>query len=150
MPDYHLAQLNIAAMKFAMESSEMTGFANNLDRINELADQSPGFIWRLQSEIGNATEIRVFGANTLVNLSVWRDLDALQEFVYGEAHSSIMRRRREWFGRMAKAYMVLWWIPSTHLPGLDEASSRLELLQEQGPNPDAFTFNQSFPAPGSR
>lgn len=148
MPEYHLAQLNTAAMKFGMESAEMADFVANLDRINGLADDSPGFIWRLQSEEGNATEIRLFGESTLVNLSVWHDIEALRVFVYDTAHASIMRRRREWFERMQEAYMVLWWIPAAHLPSLEEARSRLELLQEIGPTRDAFTFSQPFPSPG--
>lgn len=148
MPEYHLAQLNIASMKYTMESDEMSGFTANLDRINGLADDSPGFIWRLQSEEGNATEIRVFGENTLVNLSVWQDLEALRVFVYDTAHAAIMRRRREWFDRVNEAYMVLWWIPASHLPSLEEARSRLELLQENGASPDAFNFSQPFSPPG--
>ncbi|HKX57577.1 MAG TPA: DUF3291 domain-containing protein, partial [Xanthomonadales bacterium] len=82
MPEYHLAQLNIAAMKYRMESAEMSDFVANLDRINGLADNSPGFVWRLQTEEGNATEIRLFGEYTLVNLSVWHDLESLRDFVY--------------------------------------------------------------------
>lgn len=127
----------------------MSDFTANLERINALADDSPGFIWRLQSEDGNATEIRVFGENTLVNLSVWHDLEALRMFVYDTAHAAIMRRRREWFDRVNEAYMVLWWIPASHLPSLEEARSRLELLQEAGASPEAFTFSQPFSSPGT-
>ena len=126
----------------------MSGFVDNLERINALADNSPGFIWRLQTENGNATEIRLFGEYTLVNLSVWHDLDALRGFVYDTAHAAIMRRRREWFDRMQQGHMVLWWIPATHLPSLEEARSRLELLQEHGASPDAFTFSQPYSSPG--
>ena len=149
MPNYHLAQLNLAEMKFPSESAEMDDFHANIDRINALADDAPGFVWRLQTEEGDATSIRTFGENTLVNLSVWQDLEALKSFVYGEQHAAIMRRRREWFERMSNAYMVLWWVPASHLPGLEEARSRLEILQEQGPGPDAFSFSQAFAAPGT-
>ena len=148
MPEYQLAQLNIAAMKYSMDSTEMADFVANLDDINNLADNSPGFIWRLQSENGNATEIRLFGENTLVNLSVWRDLESLRAFVYGTAHAAIMRRRREWFERFKEAYMVLWWVPAAGLPCLEDARSRLELLQEKGASPDAFSFSDPFNAPG--
>jgi hypothetical protein len=148
MPEYHLAQLNIAAMKYPMESAEMSDFAANLERINGLADSSPGFVWRLQTEDGNATEIRLFGEHTLVNLSVWHNLEALRVFVYDTAHAAIMRRRREWFDRMQQSHMVLWWIPATHLPSLEEARSRLEQLQENGAGPNAFTFSQPYSSPG--
>lgn len=148
MPEYHLAQLNIAAMKYAMESAEMADFNASLERINNLADNAPGFIWRLQSEDGNATEIRLFGENTLVNLSVWHDFEALRSYVYDSAHAAIMRRRREWFDRTEGAHLVLWWVPASHLPGLEEARSRLELLQDIGPSQDAFNFARPFHAPG--
>jgi hypothetical protein len=148
MPEFHLAHLNIAAMKYRMESAEMADFTANLERINDLADNAPGFVWRLQSEEGNATEIRLFGESTLVNLSVWHDLEALRSYVYDTAHAAIMRRRREWFDRMDSAHLVLWWVPASHLPGLEEARSRLELLQETGPSQDAFTFSRTFSPPG--
>jgi hypothetical protein len=148
MPEYHLAQLNIAAMKYRLESTEMSDFVANLERINHLADNSPGFVWRLQTEDGNATEIRLFGEYTLVNLSVWHDLEALRVFVYDSAHVAIMRRRREWFDRMKQGHMVLWWLPAAHLPSLEEARRRLELLLENGANPDAFTFSKPYGSPG--
>ncbi len=148
MPEYHLAHLNIAAMKYPMESTGMADFTANLERINRLADNAPGFVWRLQSEEGNATEIRLFGENTLVNLSVWHDLETLRSYVYDTAHASIMRRRREWFDRMEGAHLVLWWVPASHLPGLEEARSRLDLLRDLGPSQDAFHFSRPFNPPG--
>lgn len=147
MPEYHLAHLNIATMKYAMDSAEMADFNDNLDQINSLADHAPGFVWRLQTEDGNATEIRLFGENTLVNLSVWHNLEALRAYVYDTAHAAIMHRRREWFDRVEGPHLVLWWVPACHLPSLEEAKSRLELLQELGPGPDAFTFGKPFDAP---
>jgi len=148
MPAYELAQLNIGIIRGPMDSPVMAEFAANLARINALADGAPGFVWRLQTDAGDATAIRPFDdENLLVNMSVWRDLESLQQFVYHSAHVEIMRRRREWFERMSEAYMVLWWVPRGHRPGIDEAIARLESLRRQGASPAAFTFRQPFPPP---
>lgn len=147
MSDYRLAQLNIATMRTPLESPEMADFVNNLDRINQLAENSPGYVWRLETGEGDATALRPFGDSVLVNLSVWQDLRALRDFVFGSDHVQIMRRRGEWFERMGEAYVVFWWIPAGHRPSAQEAWERLELLRTQGPTARAFTFRQPFPAP---
>lgn len=145
---HELAQLNIGVIRAPMDSPVMAEFANNLDRINALAEASPGFVWRLQTEDGNATAIRPFeDENLLVNMSVWRDVESLKAYVYGSAHVQFMRRRREWFELMKEAYLVLWWVPKGHRPDVAEAIAKLELLKAQGPGPEAFTFAQPFPPP---
>jgi hypothetical protein len=146
MSGYQLAQLNIASMLQPLESPGMADFVANLERINALAEASPGFVWRLQDEAGDATAIRPFGAEVLVNLSVWRDVEALRDYVYKSAHAEILKRRAEWFARMGEAHMVLWWVPAGHLPSVDEAAKRLRLLREQGASVQAFNFRQSFSA----
>lgn len=143
MPKYELAQLNIAVMKEPLESPRMADFVANLDRINALADTSPGFVWRLQTDEGDATALRPFGDSTLVNLSVWKDLSSLKNFVYKSAHSEIMRRRKEWFDRMSEAFLVLWWVPEGHRPTVAEAKTKLELLRQRGPTPEAFDFGSA-------
>ncbi len=147
MRPYELAQLNIAAMKDPLESRGMADFVSNLDRINALAESSPGFVWRLQTDQGNATSLRPLGDMTLVNLSVWRDLESLQTFVYKSAHAHIMTRRKEWFERIADAYFVLWWVPQGIRPSFTEAAERLAVLRAKGPTPAAFTFRQLFLPP---
>lgn len=148
MAGYELAQLNIGIIRAPMDSALMADFAGNLARINALADGAPGFLWRLQTEAGDATAIRPFdNENLLLNMSVWRDVESLQRFVYHSAHLEIMRRRREWFERMTEAYMVLWWVPSGHRPRIDEAVERLETLRRHGASAAAFTFRQPFPPP---
>ena len=144
---YELAQLNIAEMQFDMDDERMKDFVDNLDRINGLAESSDGFLWRLQDEDGNATSFRPFGDNYLVNLSVWRDLDALRRFVFESAHVEIMRRRKEWFERMGEAYVVLWWIPAGERPTEAQAGERLDMIRREGPTPEAFNFQKNFPAP---
>ena len=147
MRPYELAQLNIAAMKDPLESPGMADFVSNLDRINALADSSPGFVWRLQTDQGHAAYLRPLGDMTLVNLSVWRDIESLQSFVYKSAHAQVMARRKEWFERMANAYFVLWWVPHGIRPPFTEAAERLAVLRAKGPTPAAFTFRQPFLPP---
>jgi hypothetical protein len=149
MSRYQLAQFNVAVMKAPLESPVMADFVANLERINALADRSPGFLWRLQEEGADATSYRPMGDGTLVNMSVWADVKSLNDYVYQSAHVQIMRRRREWFERMPEASLVLWWVPAGHRPPLDEAIARLTMLREKGPTPAAFHFGKAFPAPDS-
>ena len=151
MSGYQLAQLNIGVIKAPMDSPVMADFAANLDRINALAQASTGFIWRLQTEQGDATALRPFDdENMLVNMSVWQDVESLNRYVYNSAHVELMRRRREWFQRMDEAFLVLWWVPRGHRPSVDEAMARLERLRREGPSAEAFTFRGAFPAPDAQ
>ncbi|AOE84859.1 DUF3291 domain-containing protein [Pseudomonas sp. TCU-HL1] len=144
---HELAQLNIASMQAPLDSPVMADFVANLAPINALADRAPGFVWRLQDEEGDATAIRPFGPDVLVNLSVWRDVASLNEFVYRSAHVEMLRRRKEWFERMSGVHQVLWWVPRGHRPDVLEAAERLARLRNGGPTPEAFTFRQTFLAP---
>ena len=146
---YHLAQVNIALPRVPLDSPELAEFMALLDPINELADRSPGFVWRLQTASGNATAIRPFDDHRLmVNLSVWESLEALRDFVYASRHLDVMRRRRDWFHRLAGTYLALWWLPAGTPPTVEEAKERLARLRRDGPGPDAFTFRRPFPPPG--
>jgi hypothetical protein len=148
MSNYELAQLNIGQIKGPMDSAIMADFAASLDRINALAERTPGFVWRLQTEEGDATSIRPFeDERMLVNMSVWRDVESLNKYVYSSEHVELMRRRREWFERMPEAFLVLWWVRKGHRPTVDEAIAKLELLRANGSTVDAFTFRHAFPAP---
>lgn len=129
-----------------MDDAVMADFAAALDKVNTLAESSPGFVWRLQDEAGNATGIRPYeDERVMVNMSVWESVEALRTFVYGQnPHKKYMQRRREWFEHMQEAYLVLWWVPAGHIPSVDEAKERLEHLRVHGPTPHAFTFRQAF------
>jgi hypothetical protein len=146
--DFHLAQLNIGRLLAPLDSEQLSGFVAALEPINALADSAPGFVWRLQTEAGNATALRVFDDDMLiVNMSVWESRTALSEFVFRSAHREVMTGRRQWFERMDEDYLVLWWVAAGHIPEVDEAKARLSLLQKEGPSPEAFTFRSVFPAP---
>jgi hypothetical protein len=144
---FDLAQLNVARFKAPLDDPLMAGFVAALDPINALADGWPGFVWRLQTEDGNATAIRAFDDDLmLVNMSVWRSVEALADYVYRSGHLDVMRRRREWATRMAEAHLVLWWVPAGATPTVEQAKERLGHLREHGPTPYAFTFKRRFAA----
>ena len=149
MNEWHLAQINIGRLVAPKGDPRVQPFFDALDRVNALADGSDGFVWRLQSESGNATDI-AFSPDPLlaVNMSVWTDADALFAFVYRSAHTPQMARRRDYFERFGGAYQALWWVPAGALPSVDEGLSRLWLVDRFGPCPQAFTFKARFPAPG--
>jgi hypothetical protein len=147
MSRYELAQLNIGVLKAPLDSPVLADFVANLDRINALAESSAGFVWRLQTSEGDATALRPLGEDTLVNMSVWKDVESLRNYVYRSAHVDVMRRRKDWFEKMASAYVVLWWIPKGHRPSITEAISKLEVLKSTGPSEEAFTFRHAYPPP---
>lgn len=148
MSDYHLAQLNIGLPIEPVESERLAGFMAQLEPINALADAAPGFVWRLQTEDGDATAIRPFEDERLmVNMSTWVSVESLADFFYRTAHAAVMRQRRQWFVPMREAFTVLWWVPAGHRPSVDEAKERLEPLRSHGPSAQAFTLRQPFPAP---
>ena len=150
MSKYHIAQLNIATLMAPIESPQLADFVSNLDRINSLADQSPGFVWRLQTEEGDATGIDYFGSDKIVNLSLWESIEDLHNYVYRSAHIEVMRRKKEWFHKMSEAHMVLWWVPAGHIPSIEESAQKLDSLRAKGPTEEAFTFKASFPDPNER
>ena len=148
MSDWHLAQVNVGRLIAAMPDPRVAPFFEALDRVNALADVSPGFVWRLQDDSGNATAIQYSPDPLLaINMSVWTDADALFAFVYRSAHAPEMARRREYFSRYDGAYQALWWIRAGTTPTVNDALSRLWLLDRFGPSAQAFTFKARFPRP---
>lgn len=148
-PRFHLAQLNIGRLVAPTDDPVVAPFMEALDEINAVADASPGFVWRLQTDEGNATAVRPYDDDDiLVNLSVWTDLDALADYVYRSDHTAFLRRRREWFTKPDGPILVLWWVPAGHVPSVEEALERLEELRRSGPTPTAFTFRHPFPPEG--
>src|SRR5687767_10479108 len=119
---WNIAQVNIARMAAPnIDDPIMLEFVQNLDRINAVADQSPGFVWRLKEEKGNATSIQFNeDKRIIVNMSVWRSLDDLMSFVYKSNHREVMMKRKQWFEQM-KFFMALWYIPKFSFPSLEDA-----------------------------
>lgn len=151
MTDYHLAQINIGRIVAPLDSPQLSGFVSRLEEVNAMADRAPGFVWRLQTEDGDATALRPYDDDwILVNMSVWENVEALHDYVYRSAHVEVMRDRRQYFEKMTEAFMALWWIPAGHRPSVAEAKERLEHLRRHGPTAHGFTFRQPFPSPASR
>jgi hypothetical protein len=145
---FQLAQINLARLIAPLSDPTMAEFVANLGPINALADTSPGFVWRLQTEHGDATALRPYDDDRIiVNLSVWQDLDSLREFVYRTAHAHVMRRRGEWFERLTDAYIALWWISAGHRPTVEEGVARVEHLKRHGPTLEAFSFREFHASP---
>jgi hypothetical protein len=146
--DWHLAQVNIGRLRAPIDDPSIADFVDALDHINALADRSPGFVWRLKTDAGNATELQPTDDELVkINMSVWESVEALAEFVYRSEHTAYLRRRREWFERYVTAYSALWWVPAGRLPTIAEALDRLEQIEAHGPTPAAFTFATRFPPP---
>lgn len=145
---YHLAQINIGRILAPLDDPVMAGFVNRLDEINALAERSPGFVWRFQTEEGNATAVRPYDDEfILVNFSVWESLEPLKDYVYKSAHTEVMRQRRQWFEKFEGMFMALWWVKAGHRPTVEEAKRRLDYLSEHGVSAHVFTFKQPFPPP---
>ena len=146
MNRYCVAQVNIGRIRAELDDPIMAGFVQRLDEINALADASHGFVWRLQTNEGNATYFRPFNdERTLLNMSVWENVEALRNYVYKSEHRELLRQRHAWFEKFDGAYTALWWVPAGHHPGIDEAKRRIAHLDAHGPTQFAFTFQNLFP-----
>ena len=146
--EWYLAQVNIGRLIAPKGDPRVQPFFDALDRINALADEAPGFVWRLQDDSGNAMDISYSPDPLLaVNMSVWTGAETLFDFVYRSAHTPVMAKRREYFQRFDGVYQALWWIKAGTIPTVNDALSRLWLLERFGPCPQAFTFKAQFPRP---
>ncbi len=142
-----LAQLNIALAKYPLDAPEIKEFVDNLEQVNGIAENSDGFVWRLKDESGDATDIKMFDdPNMIINMSVWESVDSLKNFMFRTHHRDFMRRKGEWFHRLAEDTYVLWWIKDGHIPTVDEALERLDHLRNNGDSPYSFTFKTNFTA----
>ncbi len=147
---WHLAQFNIAKTKYSLDDPRMADFVNNLDPINTLGDDSPGWVWRYSTDSGNSMDERIFDdPDIALNYTIWEDVDSLHNYTYRTEHKEFLRRRREWFVPMPEwPIVVLWWIPAGTIPSLAEAKAKLIELRDNGPSASAFTFREQFPQPG--
>jgi len=134
----HLAQFNIARIRYPLDDTRMAEFVANVDRVNKLAEQIEGFVWRLKDESGHAMNMRVYDDPAILpNLTLWESVEALERFVWQTVHGRFYRRREEWFLPI-KTPLVLWWVPLGHRPDMDEGVERLEMLRARGPGDEAF------------
>lgn len=142
----HLAQLNIATLRHPIDDPRTADFVDALSSVNGAGELSPGYVWRLQSDAGDATDIQVFDdPMVIVNLTVWESLDALKAFAYRGVHRDFFRRRGEWFVPGASR-TALWWVPAGVVPTTGDATRRLDFIDAFGPSPYAFEMGQIHPA----
>jgi hypothetical protein len=143
----HLAEFNIARIRFPLDDPRMADFVNNVERINGLADSIPGFVWRLQDDSGHAMNMTVYDDPAILpNLTVWENVEALERFVWQTLHRRFYGRREEWFEKI-ETPLVLWWIPEGHRPTMAEGVERLEHLKRHGSTDHAFGWER---LPGAR
>ncbi len=141
----HLAQFNIARVRYPLDDPRMAEFVENVARVNALANTIEGFVWRLQDDSGNAMNIRVYDdPRILPNLTVWENVEALERFVWQTVHRRFYGRREEWFEPI-ETPLVLWFVPAGHRPTMAEGVERLEHLRARGPSDHAFGW-ESIPA----
>ena len=145
---FNLTQVNIAIAKYSYADPEFAGFVDNLDRIYELAEHADGFVWRYVSEDEDAEAKRIFSNDALIfNMSMWKSLQDLRNFIYESDHVQILRKRAAWFVPQDRPTMTLWWQPDGKLPTVAEAKRRLECLAQTGSTVDAFTFRDEYEMP---
>jgi heme-degrading monooxygenase HmoA len=146
--EHHLAQINIGRLVAPIDDPRIAGFVARLQPINALADQAAGFVWRLQSASGNATDVSYNDdPMVIVNMSVWKSLEALRDYVYSSGHIEVFRERAKWFEKMDRPNYCLWWVPAGHVPTVAEGRDRLEHYQRHGATEFSFWFSRRFPAP---
>lgn len=138
----HVAQINLAKSKWPAGSAEMDSFISQLATINQLAEESEGFVWRHMPQ--PARELALFGEGFLVNMSVWESLEHLKHFTYISAHKFVMQDRKKWFESFEAAHFTMWFIDPGTTPSLIEAKRRLDHLTEHGESEYAFTFRSKM------
>lgn len=147
MPDYHIAQYNLARMRASLGDPIMAEFAANMQRIDEIGEHAPGFVWIFKDDDDKVLSLRPYDDDLIiVNLTVWETIDALFEFTYRSEHTDFFRRRLEWFSKTPPPVFVLWWIEAGQIPTIEQATLRLDYLRQHGPTPYAFTFKKRFTA----
>jgi hypothetical protein len=136
------AELNVGYARYPLDDPRMAGFMDNLDKLNALAERSKGYIWRMKSDSGNATDLAVPGDEELIsNMSVWEDVESLGDYVFNTIHAKFYEKRPAWFENMMSNHFVMWWIEDDHIPTLEEAMQRLAHLQEHGSSDHAFGWD---------
>jgi hypothetical protein len=152
---FHLAQANIARMRGGFSDGVMSGLSTRIEEMNALAEQSPGFVWRLKGADANSESLCVFAdyfvpfdpERLFYNMSVWESIEALKDYAFKTQHAEMLKDKGSWIEHFERPHLALWWIPAGHVPTIAESAERLRSLDERGPTEFAFTFHATFPKP---
>ncbi|MDB4197301.1 DUF3291 domain-containing protein [Ascidiaceihabitans sp.] len=137
-----LAELNVGYAAYPLDDPRMSEFMDNLETINALAERSPGFVWRMKSDSGNATDISVPGDTEMIsNMSVWEDVASLGNYVFNTVHAPFYKRKEEWFQATTSHHFAMWMVEDNHTPDLAEAMDHMEYLQKYGSTDHAFGWD---------
>ena len=149
---FQLAQFNISKLKESLDHPSMKEFTDFLEPVNLLADSHDGFIWRLKGEYGQASSnlVSVYDEKRMIiNLTVWKDVNALKNFTFNTVHQYFMKNRQRWMEKVESQQFVMWWVPWGYIPSVEEGKQKLETLEKLGPTPDAFTWKDQFDTAGT-
>ena len=144
-----LAQVNVALAAAPLDSAVMSGFVKAIGDVNWLADQSPGFVWRLPPQDGPVTFGMLGDERVIVTLSIWTHFEALQQYVYRTGHALFMQRRSRWFVPIGGFNTAMWWVEEGERPSVDDGLGRLIHLRLHGPTPLAFSLRRQFDPAGA-
>jgi hypothetical protein len=148
---YQLAQANVAYALAPADDPRLADYIARLDEINQLADCSPGFVWRYVTDSRDPTQREFDDPLVLFNMSVWESIEALHAYTYRTAHAEVYAARRRWFADTKAVVgghvLAMWWIPRGELPTVADAKERLATIEAHGPTERAFTFKQRFAPP---
>ena len=148
----HLAQANVARFRAPLDSPIMKEFTDFLEPVNKLAEESPGFVWRLTDSEGRSAsyiESPFKDELTAINISIWENYESLSQFVYTTVHSYFLRNKKKWFDLSGHSQFIMWWIPKGELPTLEMVKQKLEYQEKHGDTPQAFSIKQLFDAHGN-
>jgi hypothetical protein len=142
----HLAQVNAARLRYPLDDPRLAGFLAVVDRIDRLAEVTPGFVWRLPDAHRGLHRPAEPAEEQLavVNVSVWEAYEALHRFVYRGPHGQLVRRQREWLEPTTGPTTALWWVREGERPTADAALARLSHMRIHGPTPRAFSVRRRF------
>ena len=134
----HLAEINVARLKYDADDARVAKFVNNVDRINGIADRSEGFQWRNTTE----TKDPILGDDRLIaTISVWDSVETFERFVWDTLHRQFFQQRADWFEVMDRMHFAMWWVDPGAQPSLAEAVARLDHLNAHGDTDFAFGWS---------
>ena len=125
--------MNWGRMLYPLDDPRMKEFADRLDAVYRLAEEAPGFIWRID-EAQLTADLSKLGCDSLTSatVSTWRTMDDLKRYTYETEHGEFLKRTSEWFEAVEGPQLVIWPVEPSERPSFIEAQGRLEHLKIHG------------------